>query len=111
MTNPWRMILAVTTVALVSAAIWLWHDGSQQADATVVRAEPNAPVQSPLPAPDNGASSDPAPAPTSSPPTGPAASDGNQVTTSVVVDPPDVDTPEPAQRKFARGGRAEPDQN
>ena len=112
MMKSWRMILAVTTVALVSAAIWAWHEGSEHADSTLVRTESHAPVQSQLPASDHGATS--APAPTSSPqpePPAPAGSDVNQVTTSVVVDPPNVDTPEPAQRKFARGGRAEPDQN
>ena len=114
--NPWRMILAVVIVALGSAAVWAWHEESQQVDATPVRAESPTPVQqSALPALDHTAVSEPAPAlaPTSSPQAepAPAASDSNQSTTSVVVDPPNVDTPEPAQRKFARGGRADSDQN
>ena len=114
--NPWRMILAVAIVALGSAAVWAWHEESQQLDATPVHAElPALAQQSPLPAPDHAAVSEPAPAfaPTSSPQAepAPAVSDGNQSTTSVVVDPPNVDTPEPAQRKFARGGRADSDQN
>jgi cytoskeletal protein RodZ len=112
--NPWRLILSVVIVALGSAAIWAWHEGSQQADATLVRAESPAPVQqSPLPALDHAAVSETAPAPASSPQAepAPAASDGNQFTTSAAVDPPDVDTPEPAQEKFARGGHADSDQN
>ena len=112
--NPWRMILAVVIVALGSVAIWTWHEGSQQADATLVRAASPAPVQqSSLPAPDRAAVSEPAPVPTSSPQAEPEldASDGNQATTSAAVDPPNVDTPEPAQEKFARGGHADSEQN
>jgi hypothetical protein len=112
--NPWRMILAVVIVALGSAAIWAWHEGSQPADATLVRAESPAPVQqSLLQAPDHAAVSEPAPAPTPSPQAepAPAASDGNQANTSASVESPNVDTPEPAQRKFARGGHADSDQN
>ena len=114
--NAWRMILIVAIVALGSAAIWTWHEGSQQADAALVRVESFVPIQeSPLAGPDNAAMSDPAyaPAPTSSPQAepAPAASDSNQVTTGATVDPPSVDTPEPAQEKFARGGHADSDQN
>jgi hypothetical protein len=112
--NPWRIILTVVMVALGSAAIWAWHEGSPPADATLVRAESPAPVQqSPLPAPDHAAVSEPAPAPTPSPQAepAPATSVGNQANTSASVDPPNVDTPEPAQRKFARSGHADSDQN
>jgi hypothetical protein len=112
--NRSRMILVVATVALVSAAIWIWEESPQLVDATHVRAESTAPVrQSSLPAPDHATVSEPAPTPTSSPQAEPAiaASDGNQSTTSVVVDPPSVDTPEPAERRFASGGRAESDLN
>jgi hypothetical protein len=114
--NPWRMILAVVIVALGSAAVWAWHEGSPPADATLARAESPAPVQqSPLQAPVHAAVSEPAPAPAPAPssqaePT-PPASDGNQANTSASVDPPNVDTPEPAQRKFARSGHADSDQN
>ena len=109
----WRMILAVLVVALGAAAIWAWQEGSQREDA-LVRAVPDTPVQQPqLPAADQAVVSDSSPAPASSPQAEPApvASDGNQATTSAAVEPPNVDTPEPAQQKFARGGRAEPDQN
>jgi hypothetical protein len=112
--NPWRMILAVVIVALGSVAIWTWHEGSQRADITVVRVESPAPVrQLPLPAPDHGAVSEPDSAPTSSPRAEPAptASDGNQANASATVESPDIDTPEPAQLKFARGGHADSDQN
>jgi len=112
--NPWRMILAVVIVALGAVAIWTWHDGSQQADATLARAESSAPAQQlPLPSPDHAAVSEPAPAPTSLPRSDPAstASDGSQANTSATVESPDIDTPEPAQLKFARGGHADSDQN
>lgn len=113
--KQWRVILAVAFVALVSAAIWVWHEGSQPADTEVARAEAPAPVQeSRLPPPDDGAAGDPTPAAPASAPDEPGpddASDGTQSTTTVAVDPPSVDTPEPAQRKFARGGHAESDQN
>ena len=101
----WRMILAVVIVALGATAIWAWQEGSQHGDATLARAVPSAPKQPQLPAPDQAVVRD------SSAEPAPVASDGNQVTTSAVVEPPNVDTPEPAQQKFARGGRAEPDQN
>jgi hypothetical protein len=109
-----RMILAVVIVALGAAATWAWQEGAQHGDSTLARAVPAAPVQPPqLPAPDQSGVSDSSPAPTSLPQAEPApvASDGNQTTTSAAVEPPNVDTPEPAQQKFARGGRAEPDQN
>jgi hypothetical protein len=112
--NPWRMIFAVVIVVLGSAAIWAWHEGSPPADVTLARAESPAPVQqSPFQAPAHAAVSEPAPVPTPLPQAEPAsaASDGNQANTSASVDPPNVDTPEPAQRKFARGGHADSDQN
>jgi hypothetical protein len=112
--NPWRIIPAVVIVALGSAAIWAWHEGLPPAEATLARAEPPAQVQqSPLPAPDRAAVSEPAPTPTPSPQAepAPAASVANQANTSASVDPPNVDTPEPAQRKFARSGHADSDQN
>ena len=110
----WRVILAVVIVALGAAAIWAWQEGSQRGDATLAHAVPAAPVQQPqLPAADRVVVSDSSPTPTALPQAEPApvASDGTQTTTSAAVEPPNVDTPEPAQQKFARGGRAEPDQN
>jgi hypothetical protein len=110
----WRMILVVVVVALGVAAIWAWQEGSQHGDATLARAAPASPFrQPPLPAPDQAVVSDSSAAPASSPQVEPVpvASDGNQATMSAPVEPPSVDTPEPAQQKFARGGRAEPDQN
>jgi cytoskeletal protein RodZ len=112
--NPWRLILSVVIVALGSAAIWAWHEGSPTTEATLVRSESPAPVQlsSPL-ARDHTAVSEPAASPTSSPQAEPAraASDGGQETTNAAADPPSIDTPEAAQRKFARGGHAESDPN
>lgn len=110
-----RIILAVVIVALGAAAVWAWQEGSQHGDATLAHVVPAAPVQQPpVPAPDQAVVSDSSSPPASLPQAGepaPVASDGNQVATSAPVEPPNVDTPEPAQQKFARGGRAEPDQN
>jgi hypothetical protein len=114
--NPWRMILAVVIVALGSAVISAWREGSPPADATLVRTETPAPIQqAPLSAPDHTAVSEPSPSPSPTPSPqaepAPAASDGNQANTSASVESPNVDTPEPAQRKYARGGHAESDQS
>jgi hypothetical protein len=112
--NRWRTILAATIVAMVAAAAWVWHEGSGEGDATVAHTQPAAPVQQPaLPTLAQGSVSEPTPAPPSEPQAAPAAvqPEANQATTNVPVEPPNVDTPEPAQAKFARGGRADPDQN
>jgi hypothetical protein len=112
--NQWRVIVAVAIVALGSGAIWVRHEGSQNAGATRTPAGASAPVQpSPVPVSDQSVASDIAAAPPSSPPVeaASAAPQDNQSTTSAAVEPPNVDTPEPAERKFASGGRAESDQN
>jgi hypothetical protein len=112
--NRWRTILAATIVAMVAAAAWVWHEGSGEEDATVAHTQPAAPVQQPaLPTPAEGSVSDPAPAPPSEQQAASASAqpEVNQATANVPVEPPNVDTPEPAQAKFARGGRADPDQN
>jgi len=110
--NQRRIILAVVTVGLVSAAIWTWHEGSQQANATLPHAEASAPAQdAPVPPSDHGATTGAAPAVPSPPQSQPVSSDGDQSTASANVEPPSVDEPEPAQRKFASGGHAQPDQN
>ena len=112
--NRWRTILAATIVAMVAAAAWVWHEGSGEEDATVAHTQPAAPVQQPaLPTLAQGPVSDPTPAPPSEPQAAPASAqpEVNQATTNVAAEPANVDTPEPAQAKFARGGRADPDQN
>jgi hypothetical protein len=112
--NQQRVIVAVAIVALGSGAIWVWHEGAPNAHATRAPAQASAPVQqSPVPVSDQSVASDAAPAPPSSPPAEPASAtpQDNQTTTSAAVEPPNVDTPEPAERKFASGGRVESDQN
>src|SRR5258708_314452 len=97
-----RIILAGVIVALGAAAIWAWQEGSQHGDATLAHAVPAAPVQRPqLPAPDQAVVSDSSSGPASLPQAEPApvAPDVNQATSSVAVEPPSVDTPEPAQQK------------
>jgi cytoskeletal protein RodZ len=112
--NQWRIIVAVAIVALGSGALWVWHEGSQNREATSVPAEASAPVQQlPVPVPGQSVASDATPASQSAPPAQPAsvAPEDNKSTTSAAVEPPNVDTPEPAERKFANGGRSESDQN
>ena len=105
-----RVIVAVAIVALGSGAIWVWREGSQHTDATPAPAEASAPVQqSSVPVSVQSVASDAAPAPPAEPTS--ATPQDNQSTTSAAVEPPNVDTPEPAERKFASGGRAESDQN
>ena len=114
--NQWRIVLAVVIVALGSGALWLWHEGSQSVDATPAPAQEPAPVQqSSIPAPvaDQSVASAATPSAPSAPPAQPtpAASEVTESATSAAVEPPNVDTPEPAERKFASGGRPDPEQN
>ena len=112
MMNQWRTILAVTIVAVAGAAAFVWHEGSQDGDATPALAQPAAPVSAPIRQPTAPlVASEPAPAVPSEPPAAPAQPEVTQAAPSVPVEPPNVDTPEPAQAKFARGGRADPEQN
>jgi monoamine oxidase len=111
--NQRGVILAVVAVGLVSAALWYWYGSAEQPAAP---AKDTASLQGafhgsatgpdPWPAPSSqtavSADAAPAPAPELAPP--PAAAPAEP--------PQSVDTPEPAQRKFARGGKAdEPQQN
>jgi hypothetical protein len=116
--NQRQVILTVVAVGLVSAALWTWHESSDDADATSAPAQASAPTQATQPPPPSGqvaASDAAAPAPAAQPQpqaeSAPAAPDVSQNTVSAPVEPPNVDTPEPAQRKFARGAQPEPDQN
>jgi hypothetical protein len=112
--NQQRVIVAAAIVAFGSGAIWVWHEGSQRADATPAPAEASAPLQqSSVPVSDQSVASNAAPALPSSLPaeSAPATPQDIQSTTSAAVEPPNVDTPEPAERKFASGGRVESDQN
>lgn len=108
--NQRRIILALVTVGLVSAAIWTWHERLQQANATLPHAEASAPAQDAhLPPSDHGATTDDRPVPP--PQSQPVSSDGDRSTASANVEPRSVDEPEPAERKFASGGHVQPDQN
>jgi hypothetical protein len=111
-----RIILAVSAVILGAAAVWAWQSEPPSAEPTVARAAPSAPLQqSPFPTPTNVVASDaattPEPAPAAKPQEAPVVADIEPPATSSSVEPPNVDTPEPAQRKFARGGHGESNQN
>jgi hypothetical protein len=106
--NQRGVILAVVTVGLVAAALWYWRGSAEPTDVAMTPAKDTASMQSAF----HGSSTGPAPAE-------PAPASGSTVSAtaapaSEVVPPPvaapteppqSVDTPEPAQRKFARGGK------
>lgn len=111
--SQWRAILLVTIVALAAAAIWTRHEVSEQGDGTLAREQPSAPVaQPPVSVPVIAAATESSTAVPAAPPAQPAtvASDV-EAPAAVDLTPQSVDTPEPAQAKFARGGRPDPDQN
>ena len=114
--NQRQVILTVVGVGLVSAALWAWHESSDDPDATPAPAQVSAPTEPTQLSPPSGqvaASDAAAPEPAAQPQAeaAPAAPDVGQSVVSAPVEPPNVDTPEPAARKFARGGRPESDQN
>jgi hypothetical protein len=114
--NQRQMIVAAVAVGLVSAALWVWHQSADNPDGTPAQAAatPANPF-SPSPAQvaaSSGDSATLAPAPATQRQAEPVpAPDVDQSVASVPVDPPNVDTPEPAERKFAQGGRPKSDQN
>ena len=114
--NQRQVIVAAVAVGLVSAALWVWHESADNSDATPasVPSQAAAPTQLSPPAAQVAASDSTAPAPATQPQQAepaPAAPDASQSAVSAPVEPQSVDTPEPAERKFARGGKPQPDQD
>ena len=112
--NQRGVILAVVAVGLVSAALWYWHGSAEQPAAPKGTASlqgafhGSATGPSPWPAPSSQTtvSADAVPAPAAAPEVAPPPASTPPET------PQSVDTPEPAQRKFARGAKPdEPQQN
>lgn len=111
--NQRQVILALVAVGLVSGALWVWLQSSDDSDTTPVQAA--APIQAtevPPPSDPVAASDSPASAPVTppQPEPAPAAPDVSQSTVSAPVEPRNVDTPEPAERKFSRGAKPESDE-
>ena len=112
--NQRQVILALVAVGLVSGALWVWLQSSDDSDTTPVQAA--APIQAteaPPPPGQVAASDSVAPAPVTPPPQtepAPAAPDVSQSAVSAPVEPRNVDTPEPAERKFSRGAKPESDE-
>lgn len=111
--NQRRMILTVVAIGIASAAaIWVWKDSSQQIDVARAPVKAAPPLQDAFHQPSSApaASTEP-PAAASAPPLAApppsTVSDVNQAMASAQVEPANVDPPEPAERKFARGGRAD----
>lgn len=113
--NQRQVILTVVAVGLVSAALWAWHQSSNNPDATAAHsaaptpANPFSPSSGRVAAASDAAA--PAPAAPPQPQAAPAAPDVSQSTVSAPVEPPNVDTPEPAEQKFARGAHRQSEQN
>jgi hypothetical protein len=109
--NRWRTILVVMIV--VCAAVWASHEMSEQGDATLARTQPSEPARpSPFATPLAVAATESStPAPVTLPAQLETVVSDVQGTAAVDLTPPNVDTPEPAQAKFARGGRADSNQN
>ena len=106
--NQRRVILGVIAIGLVTAALWYGRGSSDQADVTMTPTKGTTSLQDAF----HGPSS--APAPQESPPASGSvisvgsapASEVAPPSTSAPAEPPQsVDTPEPAQKKFARGGK------
>ena len=103
-----QMVLAVVVVGVVAAALWTWRESSQQPDVAMAPSKA-ASLQDAFhnPAAAHVAPSEPAPTATTSLPPSPVAASAPEVDQSAVkaqAEPQSVDTPEPADRKFARGG-------
>jgi hypothetical protein len=115
--NQRQLIVAAAAVGLVSAALWVWRDSANNSDTTqapLPAQKAAAPAQLSPPSAPVAASASSAPAPTTQPQQAepaPAAPDVSQTAVSAPVEPANVDTPEPAERKFAQGGKPQPDQN
>lgn len=113
--NQRQVILAVAAVGLGALGLWAWHMGSQPDDETPAQAAAPIPA-SPFAPSGHSEVSEPAPvviasAPKTEAEDEPAAPEVDQSAPPAYVAPPNVDTPEPAERKFARGAHSEPSPN
>src|SRR5215469_3960145 len=118
-TNQRQVILAVVAVGLVSAALWVWRQTADNPDTPPAPAQaaapppaaPFSPTSSGVAASDSAAPA-PAPAPPAQPQTERApAPDVGQSAVTAPAEQPNVDSPEPAERKFARGAHRQSEQN
>jgi hypothetical protein len=102
-----EMVLAVVVVGVVAAALWVWRENSLQPE--VAMAPSKAALQDAFHNPSAAPAAPTEPAPAASPPpaTAAAAPEVEQTAVKAEVEPQSVDTPEPAARKFARGGRSD----
>lgn len=105
--NQRRVILAVVAVGVVAAGLWVWHGSSPESEGTPAPAKVTALVPdnySPSPAP-VAPVSEHAPVALLAPAAQAPGVDQSASSARAAEPPPGVDTPEPADRKFARGGR------
>lgn len=110
--NQQRVILGLATLAVVGSGVWAWYGNSpspEASDAQSMNASPFRRVDAPTPQ-----ATEVAPAVTAAPePAEPAAPEDDSTQSAAApesVEPPSIDVPEPAQRKFAHGSKAEAEQ-
>ena len=109
-----RTILIVALVGLGAAGTWVWQHNAAPSEVKVASAQtaPERAAPPPAPAVTPPATTEPAPAPSATPkPPTPAALAPDHEQGAVNTATPDVDTPEPAERKFAHGGRPATDEH
>jgi hypothetical protein len=108
----YKLILAVAAVGVVAAVLFAWRMSAEDVDTTQPAAAQQTPASPFAPSSTHVASSEPVAAPTPAAPAATAAVEPTPEAPVVAAPAPvDVDTPEPAERKFAHGGRSEPEQN
>jgi hypothetical protein len=110
--NQQRMILGLATLAVVGAGVWAWYGNSpspEAAEAQSMNASPFRRVDTPAP---EATQADPAVTAAPQPAADPADEDDSTQSAAAPqsAEPPSVDTPEQAQRKFAHGSKAEAEQ-
>ena len=108
-----RMILGLATLAVVGAGAWAWYGNSASPETTPAQSAALSPFRKVDPATVASAQSAPevTPAPQAAVDPTPAASDESApIAAPVNAEPRSVDTPEPAQQKFAHGSHVEPEQ-
>src|SRR5579871_4641517 len=112
--NQQRVILGLATFAVVGAGVWAWYGNSASPEATDTKSMAASPFRrmdgpvsrSTQAAAPEEAAAEPQPA------TAPADEDDSTEPAAAPqsVEPPSVDAPEEAQRKFAHGSKAEAEQ-
>jgi hypothetical protein len=110
--TPGRTVVLVALVGLGAAGTWAWQHGAQKGEMKVASAQSSSeqPRSPPLVPSAPVSEAPPAAAPTPAEAAA-AAPQNNENAAPVSPAPADVDTPEPAERKFARGAHSSPEEH